>query len=144
MPTTKATTIDEYLAALPADKRAALQFVRRAIKAAAPRAEECISYGIPAFRLDGKLLVHFGAAARHCAFYPGAVVESFRDELRGYDTSKGTIRFQPDAPLPAGLVRKLVLAQAARRAARPPAGAARLSQRSTRRGTRTAARPERR
>ena len=137
MPTTKATTIDEYLAALPADKRAALQFVRRAIKAAAPRAEECISYGIPAFRLDGKLLVHFGAAARHCAFYPGAVVESFRDELRGYDTSKGTIRFQPDAPLPAALVRKLVLAQAARRAAR-------LSQRSTRRGTLTAAGRERR
>ena len=111
-----AGTIDEYLAQLPPGKRAALQWLRRHIKAAAPAAEECISYGIPAFRLNGKLLVHFGAAARHCSFYPGAVVESFRDELSGYDTSKGTVRFPPEAPPPAALVRKLVLAQAARRA----------------------------
>ncbi len=111
-----AGTIDEYLAQLPPGKRAALQWLRRHIKAAAPAAEECISYGIPAFRLNGRLLVHFGAAARHCSFYPGAVVESFRDELREYDTSKGTVRFPPDAPPPAALVRKLVLAQAARRA----------------------------
>jgi uncharacterized protein YdhG (YjbR/CyaY superfamily) len=111
-----ARTIDEYLAPLPPDKRAALQWLRRQIKAAAPAAEECISYGIPAFRLDGKLLVHFGAAAKHCAFYPGAVVESHRDELTHYDISKGTIRFQPDDPRPAPLVRKLVSAQIARRA----------------------------
>jgi uncharacterized protein YdhG (YjbR/CyaY superfamily) len=115
MPARKATTVDEYLATLPADKRAALQFLRRAIKAAAPGAEECISYGIPGFRLDGKLLVHFGAAATHCAFYPGAVVESFRGELTHYDISKGTIRFQPDKPPPAALVRELVRAQIARR-----------------------------
>jgi uncharacterized protein YdhG (YjbR/CyaY superfamily) len=114
-----ARTVDEYLAPLPPEKRAALQRLRRHIKAAAPGAEECISYGIPAFRLDGKLLVHFGAAAKHCAFYPGAVVESNRDELKHYDTSKGTVRFQPDTPLPAALVRKLVKAQVARR--RPPA-----------------------
>ena len=114
-----ARTIDEYLAPLPPEKWAALQRLRRHIKAAAPGAEECISYGIPAFRLDGKLLVHFGAAAKHCAFYPGAVVESHRDELKHYDTSKGTVRFQPDTPLPAALVRKLVKAQIARR--RPPA-----------------------
>jgi uncharacterized protein YdhG (YjbR/CyaY superfamily) len=112
-----AGTIDEYLAQLPADKRAALQWLRRHIKAAAPGAEECISYGIPAFRLDGGLLVHFGAAARHCALYPGAAVESFRDELKAYDTSKGTIRFQPDDPLPAGLVKRIVQAQVARRRA---------------------------
>jgi uncharacterized protein YdhG (YjbR/CyaY superfamily) len=117
MQTRKAATIDEYLAPLPADKRAALQWLRRHIKAAAPAAEECISYGIPAFRLDGKLLVHFGAAAKHCAFYPGAVIESFKDELAGYDTSKGTIRFQPGQPPPAGLVRTLVQAQMSRRAA---------------------------
>jgi len=114
--TRKAATVDEYLAPLPADKRAALQWLRRHIKAAAPGAEECISYGIPAFRLDGKLLVHFGAAAKHCAFYPGAVVEAHREALKGYDTSKGTIRFQPDSPLPAALVRTLVKAQIARRA----------------------------
>jgi uncharacterized protein YdhG (YjbR/CyaY superfamily) len=121
-------TIDEYLAGLPPDKRAALQFLRRAIKAAAPGAVECISYGIPAFRLDGKVLVHFGAAAKHCAFYPGAVVEAFKGQLAGYDTSKGTVRFSPDDPLPSSLVRKLVQAQIARRAARPrkaPAGATR-------------------
>jgi uncharacterized protein YdhG (YjbR/CyaY superfamily) len=116
MRTVKAATIDEYLARLPADKRAALQRLRRHIKTAAPGAEECISYGIPAFRLGGTLLVHFGAAARHCAFYPGAVVGSHRDELKGYDTSKGTIRFQPDAPLTAALVRTLVKAQIERRA----------------------------
>ena len=123
-----ARTIDEYLAPLPPDKRAALQFLRRAIKAAAPSAVECISYGIPAFRLDGKLLVHFGAAAKHCAFYPGAVVESHRDELTHYDISKGTIRFQPGDPLPAPLVRKLVKAQISRRstaAAKRAAGRAR-------------------
>ena len=75
-----AATIDEDPASLPTDKRAALQWLRRHISAAAPGAEECISYGIPAFRLDGRLLVHFGAAARHCAFYPGAVVD---DSLAG-------------------------------------------------------------
>ena len=117
MSASKATTIDEYLAALPADKRAALQWLRRHIRAAAPGGEECISYGIPAIRLDGKLLVHFGAAAKHCAFYPGAVIEIFKAELAGYDTSKGTIRFQPDTPPPAALVRKLVRAQITRRAA---------------------------
>jgi uncharacterized protein YdhG (YjbR/CyaY superfamily) len=114
----QARTIDEYLAPLPPDKRAALQWLRRHIKAAAPGAEECISYGIPAFRLDGRLLVHFGAAAKHCAFYPGAVVESFQDELTRYDVSKGTIRFQADDPLPAALVRRIVKAQIARQEAR--------------------------
>lgn len=117
MPKVTPGTIDEYLAKLPADKRAALQWLRRHIKAAAPGAEECISYGIPAFRLDGRLLVHFGAAARHCALYPGAVVESFRDDLQAYDTSTGTIRFQPDDPLPAALVKRIVRAQVARRRA---------------------------
>jgi uncharacterized protein YdhG (YjbR/CyaY superfamily) len=111
-----AATIDEYLAPLPADKRAALQWLRRQIKAAAPDAKECISYGIPAFRLDGKLLVHFGAAAKHCAFYPGGIVEHFAGELAGYDTSKGTIRFPPEAPLPAALIRAIVRAQISRRA----------------------------
>jgi uncharacterized protein YdhG (YjbR/CyaY superfamily) len=115
----RARTIDEYLAPLPPDKRAALQWLRRHIKAAAPGAEECISYGVPAFRLDGRLLVHFGAAAKHCAFYPGRVVESFTQELEGYDTSRGTVRFPPDRPLPAALVKKIVRALRARRGATP-------------------------
>ena len=117
----KAKTIDEYLAVLSDDKRAALNRLRKTIRAAAPRAEECISYQLPAFRLDGKLLVCFGAAANHCAFYPGAVVEAHKDELKDYDTSKGTIRFQADNPLPTTLVRKLVKARIAKNAgsARP-------------------------
>jgi len=100
-----AATIDEYLAELPADKRAALQRLRKQIKAAAPGAEECISYGLPSFRVKGRLLVHFAAAATHCAYYPGAVDDAHTRELRDYDISKGSIRFQPDAPLPAPLVR---------------------------------------
>ena len=114
----KPQTIDEYLAPLSHEKRAALEKLRRAIKSAAPRAEECISYQIPAFRLGGRLLVAFGAAANHCAFYPGAFpVKAHQDELKAYSTSKGTIRFQADCPLPATLVRKLVKSRIAEHAA---------------------------
>lgn len=108
-------TIDEYLARLTPDKRAALQRLRRTIRAVVPKAEECISYRIPAFRLNGRVLVWFGAATNHCSFYPGGIVGQFKRELKGYDTSKGTIRFAPDRPLPASVVRKLVKAAAARR-----------------------------
>src|SRR5712691_6422050 len=114
----KPQTIDEYLAPLSDEKRAALEKLRRAIQSAAPKAEECISYGIPAFRLGGRLLVAFGAAANHCAFYPGAFpLKAHEDELDAYDTSKGTIRFPADSPLPATLVRKLVKSRIAGRAA---------------------------
>jgi uncharacterized protein YdhG (YjbR/CyaY superfamily) len=110
-------TIDEYLARLSEEKRAALEQLRRDIRAAAPNAEECISYQIPGFRLDGKLLVSFGAAASHCAFYPGAhPVQAHARELAKYDTSKGTIRFPADAPLPSALVRKIVKTRIAERA----------------------------
>ena len=113
-PETNARNIDEYLAALSVDKRAALDKLRKAIRAAAPKAEECISYQLPAFRLNGRFLVAFGAAANHCAFYPGSSpVAAHKDELKDYDTSKGTIRFQADKPLPAALVRKLVKARIA-------------------------------
>ena len=105
----KPKTINAYLAPLSGEKRAALQKLRKAIKAAAPKAQECISYGIPAFRLDGRMFVAFGAAAKHCAFYPGArPVEAHKRDLEAYATSKGTIRFPPETPLPASLVRKLV------------------------------------
>jgi len=110
----KPTTVDEYLAAVSSDKRAALNKLRKTIHASIPKAEECISYGLPAFRLDGRLVLWFGAGANHCALYPGAVVEDFETELAGYVTSKGTIRFQPDDPLPATLVRKLLKARMAR------------------------------
>ena len=120
----KATTIDAYLAALSDDKRAALQKLRKTIKATAPKAEEYITYGLPAFRLDGRPLVAFGAAANHCAFYPmsAATIEAHKAELGGYETSKGTIRFQPGKPLPATLVRKLVKARIAENAGRAAPG----------------------
>ncbi len=101
-------TVDEYLAALPDDQRAALEKTRETIQGAAPEAVEAISYGIPGYKFNGKPLIHFGAAKNHCALYGAAVVDSDRDELEGYDTSKGTIRFSPDKPLPAALVKKLV------------------------------------
>jgi uncharacterized protein YdhG (YjbR/CyaY superfamily) len=112
-------TIDEYLAGVSEDKRIALERLRKIIKAAAPKAQECISYRLAAFRQDG-MLVAFGAAAKHCAFYlmSGSTVADHKDELKDYDTSKGTIRFQPDKPLPAALVRKLVKARLAENAAR--------------------------
>ena len=111
---TKPKTIDEYLAAVSDDKRAALQKLRKTIRAAAPQAEECISYQLPAFRQNG-MLVAFGATANHCAFYlmSSSTLEAHTDELKDYDTSKGTIRFQADKPLRVALVRKLVRARIA-------------------------------
>ena len=108
-------TIDEYLAAVSDDQRAVLEKLRKTIRAAAPQAEECISYRLAAFRLNGKPLVGFGASAKHCAFYPmnGSTVAAFKNELKNYDTSKGTIRFSVSKPLPAALVRKLVKARIA-------------------------------
>ena len=100
------------------DKRPALEALRKTIRAAAPKAEECISYGLAAFRHDG-MLVGFGATAKHCAFYlmSSSTVEAHKDQLAGYDTTKGAIRFQADKPLPAALVRKLVKARLAENAA---------------------------
>jgi uncharacterized protein YdhG (YjbR/CyaY superfamily) len=116
----KPNTIDEYLAALSGDQRAALKKLRAAIRSVAPKAEECISYQLAAFRLDGRPLVAMGATPNHCAFYlmSSSTVEAHEDELRGYDTSKGTIRFPASKPLPAALVRKLVQARIAENAGR--------------------------
>jgi uncharacterized protein YdhG (YjbR/CyaY superfamily) len=128
----KPQTTDGYLSALSDDQRKALEKLRRSIKAAAPKAEECISYQLPAFRLDGRMLVAFGARANHCAFYPMSptTVKAHADALQGYDTSKGTIRFRADKPLPSALVRKLVkarIAESARSRTPPrPRGRARV------------------
>ena len=114
-------TIDEYLAPLSVEKRAALQKLRKAIKSAAPKAEECISYQIPAFRLGGRMLVAFGAAANHCAFYAGALpLKVHKAALEDYDTTKGTVRFSAEHPLPATLVRKLVKTRIAERGTKRP------------------------
>jgi uncharacterized protein YdhG (YjbR/CyaY superfamily) len=116
---TQPKTIDGYLAALSEDQRVALEKLRKTIRAAAPGAEECISYQLPAFRQNG-MLVAFGATANHCAFYlmSSSTVEAHKDQLEGYDTSKGTIRFPANKPLPAALVRRLVKARIAENAAR--------------------------
>ena len=111
----KPRTIDEYLNGVSAESRAALQKVRRAVHMAAPKAEECICYGMPAFRLNGKLIAGFRAAANHCSFHPmsGATVAALGEELAGYDTSPGTIRFSVRHVLPPTLVRRLVKARIA-------------------------------
>jgi uncharacterized protein YdhG (YjbR/CyaY superfamily) len=112
----KPATVDDYLAPLSADKRVALERLRRTIKAAAPNAEECIAYNVPTYRLDGQMLLSFGAAANHCALYAGALpVKELAAELADFETSKGTIRFQPDHPIPDRLVRKIVKLRIAER-----------------------------
>lgn len=121
----KPPSVDAYLAKVPPEQRAALQRLRRTIRAAAPEAEEVISYGMPGYKLDG-YLVAFAAFNDHCSFFPGAsIVKDYRAELKAYATSKGTVRFTPDHPLPASLVRRIVLdriaANRARRAKRAEA-----------------------
>ena len=112
---TRPRTIDEYLAGVTANQRAALEKLRKTILTVAPKAEECISYGLAAFRLNGRPLVAFGAWSNHCAFYPmsSTTLDAFQDQLKSYETSKGTIRFSTANPLPTGLVKKLVKARIA-------------------------------
>ena len=96
--------IDEYISIFPADVRAKLETMRATIRRAAPKAEEAISYMIPTFRLHGNL-VHFAGYKNHIGFYPGAAgIEAFQKELKGYETSKGTVQFPLDKPLPLKLV----------------------------------------
>ena len=110
-----AADVDAYLAALPDEARAALEQLRRTIKAAAPDAIEVISYQMPAFKLRGRSLVAFAAFKAHYSLFPmsKAVIEAHQDELTAYQTSKGTIRFPFGQPLPAALVRRLVEARIA-------------------------------
>ena len=114
----KVASIDAYLAPLPADQKAALEELRRTIRSIVPDAEETISYGMPAFKVEGKGVAYFLAAKNHLSYFPGARFDELGPKLEKilerYDTSKGTIRFQPDKPLPKALVKKLVLARLAR------------------------------
>jgi uncharacterized protein YdhG (YjbR/CyaY superfamily) len=105
-------TVNEYLSSVPKEHRADLTKLRRTIRSFVPKAEEVLSYRIPTFKL-GKMLVAYAAFKEHCSFFPlsAAVLKTHRKELKGYETSKGTIRFPMDKPLSALLVKSLVNAR---------------------------------
>lgn len=109
-----AKDVDAYLASAPKEQRAALDSLRKAVKAAAPKAEELISYQIPTYKYHGPL-VHFVARASYCSFIAVSktVLEKFKGELAGFDTSGTTIHFTAEHPLPATLVKKIVKARVA-------------------------------
>jgi uncharacterized protein YdhG (YjbR/CyaY superfamily) len=102
--------VDEYLAALDEPKRGTLERLRGTILEIVPEAEQCISYGMPAFRLDGKVVAGFAAFKNHLSYLPhsGSVLPELADGLIGYVTSKGALRFAVDKPLPNALVKKLI------------------------------------
>lgn len=108
----KPDNIDDYLALVPKDARKTLETIRKSIQAAAPKATEKISYGMPTFYHQGNL-VAFAAFKNHCSFFPMsvAVMKAHQSDLKGYVTSKGTIRFPIGEPLPAALVKKMVKAR---------------------------------
>ena len=104
-----AKDVETYLARVPDDARALLEKLRQTVKSVVPEAVEVISYGIPTFKLDGRMLVSYAAFAEHCSFFPGAgPVDEHQDELKSFQTSKGTIRFTTGKPLSASLIKKLV------------------------------------
>jgi uncharacterized protein YdhG (YjbR/CyaY superfamily) len=112
------SNIDEYLAQVTPAKRAALVELRKAIHAAVPGSEECISYQMPAFRKDGKVFICIAAMANHISLFPGpAPIKKFSRELKDYETSKGTVRLPLVKPMPVSLVKKLVVAALAERSA---------------------------
>lgn len=113
--TAPAKTVDEYLAAAPPDRRAALTKLRKTIKAAAPKATESISYGIVGYKQNGERLVYFGYWKEHIALYgtSSRFIKTHAAELKPYVQSKGTIQFPSDKPLPVGLVTKIVKARVA-------------------------------
>ena len=109
----KITTVKQYFASLAPAQREALEELREIILAAAPDAEECVSYSMPALRLNG-MLVYYAAFTKHISLFPGnakLIEEQFGDQLEGYVTSKGTIQFPIGKKLPAGLIKKIVKAR---------------------------------
>lgn len=107
-----ATNIDNYILNQPASAQASLEKLRQTIKAAAPEAEEVISYGMPSFKYHG-MLVGFAAAKEHYGFYPwnSTTIDEFKEDLKPFGTSKGAIRFPADKPLPIALIKKIVKAR---------------------------------
>jgi uncharacterized protein YdhG (YjbR/CyaY superfamily) len=111
----KTESIDEYLATVSGTKHTALEKLRKTIRAIVPKAEECISYRIPAFRLDGVVIAGFCARADGCSYFPfsGRTLRTLAEDLRGYDMTKSALHFDPVAGLPTTLVRKLLKARIA-------------------------------
>jgi uncharacterized protein YdhG (YjbR/CyaY superfamily) len=109
----KYNTVDEYLSALPPDVKKEMSKLRKTIKQIVPKAEEVISYNMPAFKYNG-MLVYYAAHKNHIGFYPGnrIVNEVFRDDLKDYKTSKGSIQFPHNMPVPLNLVRRIVIFRA--------------------------------
>ncbi len=104
-----ADAVSEYLSQVPQPQRAALEKLRSTIKSVVPEATEVISYDIPTFKLNRRMLVSYAAFKKHCSFFPGAgPIEKHADALESFQTSKGTIQFTPQHPLSAALVKKLV------------------------------------
>jgi uncharacterized protein YdhG (YjbR/CyaY superfamily) len=104
----KAESTDVYIAAQPPKVRELMQQIRKAVREAAPKAEETVSYGMPALR-QGGVLVYYAAFKDHLSFFPtGSGVEAFKDKLKGYKTSKGTIQLPLDKPLPLDLIKEIV------------------------------------
>jgi uncharacterized protein YdhG (YjbR/CyaY superfamily) len=105
-----AKNIDEYLFDIPENQRLALEELRQIIRETAPNAEEVISYGMPAFKYHG-MLVYFAAFKNHCSLFAAnaTMIEDLYPEIKDYKTSKGTIQFTPEKPLPFALVQKIVL-----------------------------------
>ena len=108
-----AQVVPAYIAAAPSEARPALRKLRKEIRATIPKAAESISYGVPAYQVDGRLVLGFGAAQAHCSVYvmSPAVMRSFAKRLKGYEVTKGAIHFSPERPLPVSLVRALVKAR---------------------------------
>ena len=122
--------VRRYMASQPAKQRAALRMLRGAIRATAPHAVEHFSYGIPGFRLNDRPLVWYAAFKQHVSLYPvtAAIRRPLADDMKGYKTSTGTIRFPLDEPMPVALIKKIVRARAldsARAGAREAANTAR-------------------
>ena len=102
--------VDKYLASLDAPKRTTLEHLRQAILDVVPDADECISYGVPAFKVEGKVVAGFAAFKNHLSYLPhsGSVFPELTDQLAGYRTSKGALQFPIDEPLPVPLVEQLI------------------------------------
>ncbi len=104
----KFNTVPEYLASLPAKPKSMIKEMRKIVREEAPGAEEVMSYGVPAMKLNG-MLVWYAAHKNHIGFYPRAsAIEIFKKDLKGFETSKGTIQFPYESPLPEALIRKIV------------------------------------